>query len=61
MRPPSNQELIILCFLIIATMSVWLWTIQPHSLHDIILVLASGLTGICGALFFIGLIMRAYK
>lgn len=61
MKMPSKRELVILgSILLIATIS-WLWLAQPHNIHDALLVLLAGMSGIAGTLFVVGLVSKSNK
>lgn len=61
MNTPTKKELVILGSIsLIATVS-WLWLVQPHNLHDTLLVLLAGMSGITGTLFVVGFAGRYYK
>lgn len=61
MNPPTKKELVILGSIsLLATIS-WLWLVQPHNLHDALLVLLAGTAGIAGTLFVVGLVGRVDK
>lgn len=61
MIPPSKKELVILGSVTIIATIAWLWIQQPGNLHDVLLVLLSGVSGITGTLFIVGLVNRSSR
>jgi len=61
MNQPAKRELILLAIIAVGSTISWLWLIRPHDLHDALIVLLGGLSGISATLCVVGLVNRFYK
>jgi len=57
----AQKELILLGIIAVGSTVSWLWLIRLHDLHDALIVLLGGLSGISATLCVMGLVSRFYK